>query len=603
MDLWSLAAVVFHLMTDEAPYKGTGENRGGAMVKTIIEGSLDITPLHVSGISLVGITFLQRLLRLDPAERLTASECLGDPWIRDVLDVIEIDVNEDDAPQALEAIQEEIEEEEEVLDASQLRLDDGNDPTKRMDSDSDEEVSDVDEIDYACRSKRLKVHRDIIVANHMQPSVGAFLGPILPIAGRMSYKNMIQSPTNRLFGEIGVSDLRSSGVLSHGANAALQILSPENRESERSFDEDDASEIDSNLAPSHNLHRVTAAAQQCYQQPIGSAPSLFGTEAQIRQFHMGSPESTGSVPATPQTPTTPMSRHASRSSSFALTSSKNQSRAMEAESDDTPKRPRLASPESSPYWRGCTDASNHNLGLGSRDSLRDFVQEQDDHAIANASLANTTGTIHHPSNLVTNDRSSIQITRRPLHLGKLVPIFGSIIQTSLSLTAQHMSYGRDPQSTYVYPDCMDTRIPKSAMTVNFWRPGIEDDIKSGGEWYKTHDPDLRAIITTYASKGIKVNGIVLPNRNSKTGCWLYGILHHGDIITIYESDSEFLSFRCEFYVGLSSYSRATGDLFVAHEEVEKYQEFVSRQASPTDFDNNSSAFGRALACETNFSKR
>ncbi|MCJ1477028.1 hypothetical protein MMC13_005699 [Lambiella insularis] len=657
VDLWSLAAVVFHLLTDEPPYKGNGEHRGSAMVRTIIESPLDLTPLYVSRISARGISFLQQLLRLDPVERLTASKCLSDPWIRDVVDVINIDINEDDAPQALEAIQEEIEEieeQEEGLDASQLSLNDRFELTEHFDFESEDEISDVDEIDHAHLSKRPKVHQDIIAANHMQPLVGAFSYPTLPIAGQTKPTSVNHSATNRLFGEIGASDLRSSGVLSHGAHAALQITSDANRETERSFDRGEASDFYSNRAASHNIHHVTATAHPYLRQPIGSAPSLFGTEAQVRRLQVESPESASSVPATPQTPTTPMSRRGSRASSSALTGSKRSRQAMQPDTDDTPKRPRLASPEMSMNLGEYADADTHSLGLASRGSARNLVLEPEDrlvgvqanifhedsaiaagnhgavettvtsaigarplssenesrpgarsstdpgfrgyhnvhsrhgtgqtnvaaltrngfnsnlHTAANQRLEDiplaSAGTSNGPFVASTDDRAVSEFTGFPQTLGKLVTLPGSIIEISLTLRDRHTTYGRDPESTYVYPDCMDTRIPKSAMDILFWRVGIDDDVNSGAGWFKPADPDLSAIIVSRASKGIKVNNIRLPFANSQGNFKLYGYLRHGDIITIYDSGAEFLKFRCEFYFGLSSQARDPGEIFTVLRE-------------------------------------
>ncbi|MCJ1388039.1 hypothetical protein MMC18_000883 [Xylographa bjoerkii] len=659
VDIWSFAAVLFHLLCEQAPYKGSSEHRGALMLKNIMEVPLDISPLQISGVSVLGITFLQQLLRIDPLERPTAAECLRHPWISRMADVVDISVNEDQAPAGLAVIQEE--DEEEQLDASQLSIHDGNGSARDAGSDSEEEVSDVDEIDHTRLSKRQRLDRGPVGA---QLSLGVFAYPSLPVTDRINAMNVNPSPTNRLFGEIVVSDLQSSGVLSHGANIALDIHYRDDR-GEGSYDQEDASEFDGELGPPAVLQHPTAFPQPYYSLPVGSAPSLMGAEGLIRQLNMASPESAASASVTPRTPQTPASRRDSVASSSAISGSKRASQLLHSENSEvTPKHPRVVSPELPISWiDGSGDSKTHSLSYASGLSNKDVVQEddncgfsprtatvneqnshtaegraimhttggsiarpqiassaacnarsgvrsvtiqQDDNDIRNTSgyfaseqanrptavvnsctrqVVNTATTTHadtgaptRPPDSISNHKYATEFVRPATRLGKLISLPGSILEVSLKLEKRHTSYGRDPESTYVYPDPMDTRIPKSAMDIVFWRPGIERDLEMGAELVKMSD--ISALISTRCNRWITVNDVRLTKAEGDG--WLYGILKHGDIVTLFEGPSGFLKFRAEFYLGLSQVPRSTGDYFHVEKEVDKFMAVMSRRGSPAN---------------------
>ncbi|MCJ1434658.1 hypothetical protein MMC27_004027 [Xylographa pallens] len=658
VDVWSFAAVLFHLLCEQAPYKGSAEHRGALMLKNIMEVPLDVSPLHISGVSALGITFLQQLLRVDPLERPSAAECLRHPWISRIADVVDIAVSEDQAPAGLAVIQEE--DEEDQLDASQLSIHDGNGPARDACSDSEGEVSDVDEIDHTRLSKRQRLD-DVPVVAPLSPRVFAY--PPLPVTDQLYAMNAETSPTIRLFGEIGASDLHSSGVLSHGANVALDLHYRDDRGGEGSYDQEDASEVGSELSRPVVLHHQTAFPHPYYSHPVGSAPSLMGAEGLIRQLNMASPESAASAPVTPRTPQTPVSRRDSAGSSSAVTGSKRASQLLHSENSEiTPKRPRVVSPELPRPWIDDNgESSTHSLGYESILSDRDVVENDEDHApspttaniyenipvtdesykkmhtlgasnvrppttfspasnalsgVCSATVqqhhndirdtsgsvvsepsnraaaiinnptrqaTSTTVTAHTDDGTPVNSFNTInkhtyatEFTRPATRLGKLISLPGSILEVSLNLEKRHTSYGRDPESTYVYPDPMDTRIPKSALDIVFWRSGIERDLRIGADLVKMHD--ISALISTRCNRWIKVNDVKLSKAEGDG--WLYGILKHGDIVTIFEGPSGFLKFRAEFYLGLSQVPRGTGEYFHVEKEVEKFMAVMSRRGSP-----------------------
>ena len=628
------------------------------MLKSIMEVPLDVSPLHVSRVSALGITFVQQLLRIEPLERPSAAECLRHPWISGIADVVDIAVNEDQAPAGLTVIREEVEEDQ--LDASQLSLHDGNYLARDACSNSEGDVSDVDEIDHTRLSKRQRLDGIPVGA---QFSARAFAYPSLPVTDEMYVMNAEASPKNRLFGEIGASDLHSSGVLSHGANAALDLHYRDDRGGGGSDDQEGASE-GSELGRPVLRQQRPALQHPYFSLPVGSAPSLMGAEGLILQLNMASPESAASAPVTPRTPQTPVSRRGSAASSSAVTGSRRAGQPLHSQnSETTPKRPRVLSPKLPVPWiDGSGDSSIHSLGHESMMNDRDVVQEVEYRAssptttnvnekifsageslagrrtmaasngrpptepslaidaqssvcsvtlqkeandvcetsasIVSEQKSRTTAMINSThqaiSNMVTghtdagaslpsfdtidNHNHITEFVRPATRLGKLVSLPGSILEVSLNLEMRHTSYGRDPESTYVYPDSMDTRIPKSAFDIVFWRSGVERDLEMGAELVKM--PDIAALISTRCNRWIKINDVKLSKAEGDG--WLYGILKHGDIITIFEGSSGYLKLRAEFYLGLSQVPRGVGEYFHVEKEVEKFMAVMSRRGSPAN---------------------
>lgn len=181
----------------------------------------------------------------------------------------------------------------------------------------------------------------------------------------------------------------------------------------------------------------------------------------------------------------------------------------------------------------------------------------------------------------------------PFRFGNLVALPGSIPTVRIKIGKQVNSFGRDPDSTFPHPDLKADRVPKNALDVTMYYPGIEGDIASGStNWHLRED--LTAIISTRTTRYIKVNGVRLMRGKD---CWLYGKLHTGDIISIFEApegrepkneaEKMFLKFRCEFFVGASKAPRSEDDPFVVMKAENPYgenglrksQEQLARSAS------------------------
>ena len=187
--------------------------------------------------------------------------------------------------------------------------------------------------------------------------------------------------------------------------------------------------------------------------------------------------------------------------------------------------------------------------------------------------------------------ATASFVKPPLRFGKLQPTRGSIHTPSIYITERLTTYGRRPDSTFVHPNPAEDRIPKQALDIQMWYPGIEADIDAGKTDWMNH-PKLEAILRTRTSRYVLVNGVKLKKGQ---GEYLWGRLRTGDEITVVEAkkggaagttaarDMEFLRFRCEFFVGLSKNVRKQGEkAFVVEVEKDKFkvaEERKSRESS------------------------
>ena len=179
--------------------------------------------------------------------------------------------------------------------------------------------------------------------------------------------------------------------------------------------------------------------------------------------------------------------------------------------------------------------------------------------------------------------ASTSFVKPPLRFGKLQPTRGSIITPVIYITERLTTYGRLPDSTFVHPDPKEDRIPKQALDIQMWYPGIEADIVVGKTNWMNH-PKLEAILRTRASKYVRVNGVKLKKGQ---GEYLWGRLRTGDEITVVDPmigatsarDKEYLRFRCEFFVGLSKSIRKPGEKpFVIEVEKDKFKVAEERKS-------------------------
>ena len=597
-----------------------------------MENKLSFKPLSNNGVTSDAVDFLSKMLRIEPKERPLASQCLEHPWLSGQTAVIGSDKQPDQPIPSLNDIQEE----DEGLDASQLSLIDNYTNRPTDDSGDEEEVEDleVDELADVRQSKRFKFDDDSRLHGEGEmSSSGEVSYPFLPIMGTEPSGATASRPqqANRLFGEIGASALRSSGVLGYDANVALDMPVDEDVGVEGSTGHLANETEDSHLIaqPHHHYPHTIPVPPH-----TSLASSLFGAEVQIGELNMASPESgvsAPSVPTAPATPRTPKSRQVSPSMS-ARTGSKRSSQAIHSASDgNTPKRSRFdrsISPSNPMYYYDELDPTTHNLEYASKASGRDFVSEYrtrqgalattrassmvDDKTfdnsipkevgaldqvpsesnaaqisrdfyyssvVADASSSTTSKSVEAGAMSPVTADAEIKDFVKPLpRLGKLSSVAGSLRDIAFYLEQRITSWGRDPAvNTYAYPDPADTRVSRNAIDILFWRPGIEREIEQGADWLQIKD--VWAIITTRSSSHIRINGVKLGKGRSDG--WYYGKLMTGDIITVCEQGKDFLKFKCEFYHGVSQDVRLAGETFVVEKETEKFQQCMSRRSSVT----------------------
>lgn len=150
---------------------------------------------------------------------------------------------------------------------------------------------------------------------------------------------------------------------------------------------------------------------------------------------------------------------------------------------------------------------------------------------------------------------------RPLPvLGKLISTPRSVIALTMHLNQRESSWGRGGANSIVYPNGQDTRVPKYAFKILFWKPGLRELMTKGVTW--TDVSDVHAVILLQkTARRIAVNGVPL-GRRQKAG-FPYGRLYTGDVITIGEDNhhkdaGKEIQLVCEFYHGASTSTRPKG---------------------------------------------
>ncbi|KAJ5766049.1 uncharacterized protein N7511_003665 [Penicillium nucicola] len=547
VDMWSLGAVLFHILSGVPPYSGRAEDRGVQMLRTIMTSDADFDVLRQAGISEDGVDFVAQLLNRDPFLRPTEKECFQHPWIATVPDVD--DYEDDDLLSechgGLSIIGEDPEDE---LDASQLSIADGPGFANGADEDehnSSEALAKKPRIEYVPTSVRY---------------------PSLPkIESFQDSQAYVDQQAKRLFGEIPSSALQSSHALGNiGAYDFDHIQIEEYASSGESMMNDD---------PSDSIISLP-------ENPFGgTAPSLMGAEKLVGELNMNSVHSimhfkAGAVnesstrqttPGDAKEPASPPSLNNRSSDSVPPTSSPQETpkakftrridlavpdTASEASTDSSPQNSqeapvpvtlaRLRKPSYDPELATTLDAQTGEA------ILEQFQEESEP----------CEPIIHQPS---INPES---FAKPPKRYGKLRALPGSVFDLTIFLENRLTSWGRGPLATIQHTDITDTRIPAYALELTFWAPGIEAKIATGENWQEI--PGVMAIISTKARMGIHVNGTLLqrgpPNEN-RPNQLPFGKLYNGDVITVYRHKKKFLKLQCEFTFGDSAQSRPANEPF------------------------------------------
>lgn len=597
------------------------------------------------GVSDPGVDFLQKMLVIEPALRAPIPALLQHSWVR-------VPHNKD-----------------QELDASQLSIADNDDDGDGLDL--------YDDAEDPRGPKRLR-QQSVEDSNH--GLWGEIYGQPFPNTTGSPLSMTHPPPPNRLFGEIGSSALRSSGVLGQNAHAALGVNTAgsydvSSNASMYNFFYTSSASANPNITTSAPYPNADAAGEPyaaadfapAHQHPQGTtqvqyphlpsnttrhsgAPSLFGAEALVGQLNMASPESGASAPSVDSKLSTPKSRGMSpttpgskRPNEDALSSKEDESTSKRSKVRRTQSSTQNHRPSGQPsaqhpgnkfqgteshhqegqqlHEQTKSNASLLPTAYNSQDSAQDS-NEGDKTSNKGSSrpqsascnkAADKTAQAQAPSKttippalpatqpvgtsvgLKTSIDDATAFAKPPIRFGNLIPTRGSIPTVpKIKIASRTTTYGRAKNSTFVHANGLEDRIPKNAIDIQMWYPGIEKDIAAGKDW--ATNPNLTAIISTRTSRYIKVNNIRLMTGKD---CWLYGRLKTGDIVSVFElvegsiakdeREKEFLRFRCEFFVGASKEVRKDGDKFAVETEKEKYNQFVARQSRESSLASEAAA--------------
>uniref|UniRef100_A0A093V9M5 Serine/threonine-protein kinase RAD53 n=1 Tax=Talaromyces marneffei PM1 TaxID=1077442 RepID=A0A093V9M5_TALMA len=207
VDMWSLGAVLFHLLCGSPPYTGRGDDRGAQMLRTIMTTDVDYDLLREEGVSEEAIDFVSRLLRTDPQERSTERELFKHAWIANVPDIDdypdseEFPLEDDQLAMIAEALEDE-------LDASQLSINDHGDYNEIVIGGESQETL----------LKRPRLDAETSIHYPSLPPINSFSVLEVP-------SNLQATTANRLFGEVTSSALRSSGIFGNLSPRAFDVKS------------------------------------------------------------------------------------------------------------------------------------------------------------------------------------------------------------------------------------------------------------------------------------------------------------------------------------------------------------------------------------------
>ena len=325
------------------------------------------------------------------------------------------------------------------------------------------------------------------------------------------------------------------------------------------------------------------------EQPSGEPPNMFEGYSSARR---------ASIEDLRQMSMSPKSRPGSRGSNYDGYQENQQSRGAYKSNYDLPTTAFHSS-----EWSQVVEAEDDVIMGDGRDSDDEVVRLEEALAAAKARKAAKLGshaTSSHADPTSTTGQpmtgsaifdatahlapsATASFVKPPLRFGKLQPTRGSIQTPTIYITERLTTYGRKPDSTFVHPDPREDRIPKQALDIQMWYPGIEADIDAGKTDWMFH-PKLEAILRTHASLYVLVNGIKLKKGK---GEYLWGRLRTGDKIAVVEPstgatsarDKEYLRFCCEFFIGLSKKVRKPGEkAFVVEVEKDKFQVAEARKS-------------------------
>ncbi|KAL8912995.1 MAG: hypothetical protein Q9171_002126 [Xanthocarpia ochracea] len=160
----------------------------------------------------------------------------------------------------------------------------------------------------------------------------------------------------------------------------------------------------------------------------------------------------------------------------------------------------------------------------------------------------------------------------PVTYGTLTPTASSLPFSPIVLKQRVTTFGRHPACDYTWPNSLDTRVPKFALDIAFWRPRLERSLAKHPTLKWQNEKDLRAIIATRTSSAIFVNGVALTKSPDAEKGLRYGVLKTGDLVLVFDEkgkeggNGKKLEFRVDVRIGRSKSKRRDGQVFEVKNE-------------------------------------
>ncbi|EXJ67368.1 CAMK protein kinase [Cladophialophora psammophila CBS 110553] len=588
VDMWSFGAVIFHLLCGKPPVTGRGDDRGAQMLNNIMTKNVNFDMLRQAKVSENAIDFVAKLLNRNPVLRPKEPECLQHPWLRDLPDHCNYEDVEEPVPDPQHHLDIVDEVDEDLLD--------------------DELIDSLNQLTQPPSSEHTP-HRPVKrarTAMNVSPTEGDITYPHLPAPGEsfLPLPPVPGLPAQRLFGEISASVLRSSGVF----GGELSPTTPMGVHDIRNRVEQISVNDFGDRGPASNAENAEISGRPLqYPQVLdvpqtqgSSAASLMGAEQQIGQLNMASPEADISDAATPETtnPVTPETRQLSPSAS--VTPHADTEIAETAQVTEEPvctRRIDLGLIENPVDFEAEVEARNASRASRLRAKAETFHGNSTARTsppsvelavTIDAKTGREVGSMGQlnrfirpapgPETTIKMGSQTMQFVKPPRRYGKLTSLPGSFANVAVNLEDRFTVWGRGIDCTIQYPDTKDTRIPKYALKITFWAPGIEAHVDGGKDW--TAFPGIRTLIATSASGSISVNDVELRKESPSGDAALFGKLHTDDIITIFDNGKgEFLKFKVEITFGESARPRPAGERgFVVQEERHHHQRMKQRES-------------------------